>query len=244
MSGTEPTDQEASRATATAPARRYEQLIAWLAGHVRAHDLDVGDRLPPERTMAAQARISRASVRQGLTALQAKGVVEVRHGDGAYLVRPIRDAESVETLLAQRHRLPEVMEARSALEIELARLAAIRRTPTDMEGIDDALRHMAAEIGAGAHGLDGDARFHQAVTDAAHNRVMGELMAHIAWSIAEVRRSSLHAQDRRIASLNQHRAIAEAIRARDPEGAMRAARTHLAHVAAAQPGGSSAHLTP
>ena len=226
--------------SATAPARRYEQLIAWLTSHIAEHDLQVGDRLPSERVMATRAGISRASVRQGLTSLQTKGVVEVRHGDGAYLVRPIRDAETLETLLAQRHRLPEVMEARSALEVELARLAATRRTDEDLEAIDAAINQMAAELDSGEAGLDGDAQFHLAVTNAAHNRVMAQLMGHIAWSVANVRRSSLREPRRRETSLDQHRAIAKAIRAQDPDAAMHAVREHLAHVAAAQPGGPEA----
>lgn len=218
----------------TARAHRYEQLIGWLAAHVRQHDLDVGDRLPAERAMAAQAGISRASVRQGLTALRAKGVVEVRAGDGTYLVRPMRDAESVEILLSQRHRLPEVMEAREALEVEAARLAAVRRTQADLDAIGAAIDRMAQEVDAGGYGLEGDARFHQAVTAAARNRVISELMGHLAWSLAEVRVWSLRVPERRTTSLDQHRAIAAALRAGDPEHAVRTTREHLAHVAEAQ----------
>src|SRR5690625_3979089 len=227
----------------TAGARRYEQLIGWLSEYIQKHGLELGDRLPSERAMAAQACVSRSSVRQGVTALQAKGVVEIRHGDGTYLVRPLRNAESVETLLAQRHRLPEVMEARSALEIELARLAALRRTPDDLKAIDAAIDRMSAELDAGSHGFEGDAMFHEAISLAAHNRVMADLMGHLAWSLAQVRQSSLHDPQRRRTSLQQHRAIAEAIRNSDPDTAVRATRDHIVHVARAQPGNSPDWLT-
>ena len=67
-----------------APDRRrlYEQLAAKLLDYVEVTGLRVGDRLPSERDLAEALRVSRASVRQATVALEVRGTLEVRHGDG------------------------------------------------------------------------------------------------------------------------------------------------------------------
>jgi len=127
--------------------------------------------------------------------------------------------------LAQR--LPDILEARAALEVKTAELAARRRTPADLAAIDAALAAMAAQVAAGEHGEEGDSAFHRAVTAAAHNPVLTELMELLAGPIRETRRESLAQPGRPPRSLASHRRIAEAIRAGDPTRAVRAMRAHL-----------------
>ena len=67
-------------------------------------------------------------------------------------------------LMTQRHRLPAILEAREALETQLAALAAARRTETDLAAMDRALNIMAADIDADGFGEEGDRQFHEAVT--------------------------------------------------------------------------------
>ncbi|HEY4993505.1 MAG TPA: GntR family transcriptional regulator, partial [Nakamurella sp.] len=63
----------------------YERLVERLRTHVLQADLRAGDRLPPERELAARLGVSRSSVRQAIVALQVRGLVEVRHGGGTFL---------------------------------------------------------------------------------------------------------------------------------------------------------------
>ena len=113
----------------------YEQVVVRLREHVAASDLDVGDRLPPERELAERLGVSRASVRQAIVVLEVQGLVEVRHGGGTYLRERVLDSEPVEELVARRRRLPDVLEAREARETKLAELAAQRRTDDDLAEI-------------------------------------------------------------------------------------------------------------
>ena len=86
---------------------------------------------------------------------------------------------------------------------------------------------MEADIDAGGRGVEGDERFHGAVTAAAHSLLLARLMGEISDLIRETRIESLSQPDRPRASLAGHRAIAEAIRAGDAEGAAAAMHAHV-----------------
>lgn len=210
-----------------AKPRLYEQVVERLRAYVVDAGLRAGDKLPPERDLAERLGISRASVKQAIVVLEVQGLVDVRHGGGSYLTRDSLDVEPISDMVERRRRLPDVLEAREALETKLAELAARRRTDEDLRAIDAALAHMAQEIAEGALGAEGDRRFHEAVTLAAHNPLLAEFMRSIATQIAESRGESLRQPGRPHRSFGQHERIAAAIRAEDPEGAAAAMREHV-----------------
>lgn len=216
-----------------APDRRrlYEQLAARLLDYVEVTGLRVGDRLPSERDLAAALQVSRASVRQATVALEVRGTLEVRHGDGIYLRSLPSDSGHLMELMTKRHRLPAILEAREALETQLAGLAAARRTTAELEAIAQALDIMAADIKAGGVGEEGDRLFHEAVTRAARSPLLADFMAGLAASIRETRRSSLGEPGRPRRSLRAHRRIQDAIVRGDVQAARRAMRSHVKMVA-------------
>ncbi len=207
--------------------RLYEVIVEQLCEHIVNRDMQLGERLPPERELAAQLGVSRASLSQALVALEVQGILSVRHGDGAVLVRrPVGDM-AIRALREHADRLPEVIEAREALEVKLAELAAARRSDSEMAAIDHALTVMASEITEGERGVSGDELFHHAITEAAHSPLLARLMGEIAGLIRETRIESLSQSDRPKASLEGHRRIAEAVRQQDPMGAGRAMAEHI-----------------
>ena len=216
-----------------APDRRrlYEQLAARLLDYVEVTGLDVGDRLPSERDLAEALQVSRASVRQATVALEVRGTLEVRHGDGIYLRSLPNDSGHLMELMTQRHRLPAILEAREALETQLAALAAARRTEADVTAMDHALKAMSADIHADGLGEEGDRLFHEAVTHAAYSPLLADFMTALAVPISETRRSSLGEPGRPPRSLRAHQRILEAIRCGDAPGAQRAMRRHVKMVA-------------
>src|SRR6202521_5432279 len=153
-------------------SRLYEDLAERLGQFVRESRMAPGDRFPPERELAHQLRVSRTSVRQAMVVLQALGFVDVRHGEGIFLRRIRGFGESLAKMLERRRRLPEVLEAREALEVKLAELAAAHRSQEDLDAMQAALIHMEAEIAAGALGTQGDAAFHHAIALAAGNQIL------------------------------------------------------------------------
>jgi GntR family transcriptional regulator, transcriptional repressor for pyruvate dehydrogenase complex len=208
--------------------RLYEQVAEQITAWIEHNGLHAGDRLPPERELAQRLGVSRATLSQALVALEVIGVVVVRHGDGTVLTEsPDRHTRIVEAIRAHANRLPEVIETRDALETKLAMLAAERHTPDDMARIDDALAAMEADIDRGGRGVEGDERFHGAVTAAAHSLLLARLMDEIGDLVKETRLESLSQPDRPRASLAGHREIAEAIRTRDPLAAARAMHAHV-----------------
>ena len=208
-------------------SRLYEQLVERLLALIHELDLKAGDRLPPERELAAGLGVSRASVRQALVVLEVQGLVEVRHGEGAILLETRSDSAGISAARAHTRRLPEVIEAREALEVKLASLAAQRRTEEDLARIEEALERMEADVARGGRGLEGDELFHGAVTAAARSSLLADLMTEISAAIRESRIESLSQPDRPQESLASHRKIADAIRAADAEAAGDAMAEHI-----------------
>jgi GntR family transcriptional regulator, transcriptional repressor for pyruvate dehydrogenase complex len=224
--------------TEAAPALRplaraplYAAIAERLLSHIVQSELRPGDKLPGERELARRLGVSRTTVRQATVALESQGVLEVRHGGGTFLRHLAPDSSAFDGVRSRRDRLPAVLEARRALEVPIAALAAQRRTPADLRAIERSLELMRREVDAGEIGLEGDARFHAAVTGAAHNPVLAELMASLAADVTETRAESLSQTSRPPRSLADHEAIAVAIEAGDPEAAAAAMRAHLDHVA-------------
>lgn len=207
--------------------RLYEQLEQSLRQYVEERGLQPGDRLPSERVLAAALNVSRASLRQATVSLEVQGLLEVRHGGGIYVRSLDVDRERLQEMLTRRRLLPEVLEAREAIECMLAALAAQRRTEADLEAIDAALAAMTEEIEAGGIGIEADRRFHSAIAGAARNLLLLDVMDALAAPVQETRVESLSEPGRPLRSLTDHRRIAEAVRRQDSRAAERAMRKHL-----------------
>src|SRR6185436_10265956 len=133
--------------------RLYEQVMAQIQAWIAENSLEVGDRLPPERELATRLGVSRATISQALVAMEVVGMVSVRHGDGVVLLEPEGSTKVTRALRRHARQLPEIIEARDALETKLAALAAERRTEADLTAIDEALAFMEREIAAGGRGV-------------------------------------------------------------------------------------------
>ena len=225
-----PREREPAPLRPVSRPRLYEQVARQILDWVRETGLRDGDRLPPERELASRLGVSRATVSQALVAMEVVGVVAVRHGDGTVLVDSSGTSRVVDALRGHAQRLPEIIEAREALESKLAGLAAVRRTEEDLARIQEALDVMAADIENGGRGVEGDEEFHAAVTAAGHSALLQRLMGEIADLVKETRIESLSQPDRPTESLEGHRRIAAAIRDRDSAAASSAMSDHVERV--------------
>lgn len=207
--------------------RLYEVIVEQLCAYIADNEMMPGEKLPAERDLATKLSVSRASLSQALVALEVQGVLSVRHGDGAILVRRPTEERAIRALREHADRIPDVIEAREALEVKLAGLAAARRTDAEMAAIDAAIATMEAEVEAGERGVVGDEMFHEAITAAAHSSLLAKLMHEISGLIRETRIESLSQENRPRASLEGHRKIADAVRKQDPREASRAMAEHI-----------------
>jgi GntR family transcriptional regulator, transcriptional repressor for pyruvate dehydrogenase complex len=212
-------------------SRLFEDLVERLGQLVGEAGMAPGDRFPPERELSERLGVSRTSIRQAMVVLQSQGFVDVRHGEGVFLRRSQGFGELLPRLLERRRRLPEVFEAREALEVKLAELAAVRRGRNDLAAMRRALRRMTDEVAAGGTGIEGDTEFHDAIAAAARNKVLEHVIGGLADAIRESHEESLAEPGRPRESIEAHRRILSAIEERSPQRAAETMRDHLRVVA-------------
>jgi GntR family transcriptional regulator, transcriptional repressor for pyruvate dehydrogenase complex len=208
------------------------QIVALL----RSGQLQPGDRLPPERELAASMGISRPTVREALSALGLLGVVEQRQGRGTFL------AESMERLplepylyrlLLNRGTIDELMEVRQLLEPRIAALAAERATPEMCEELKRAFSAFEEEATSGVD-VQSEAvagtNFHETLARVSGNATL-VLLVHSLGDLMSAAGHVLNEQEYGI-SLEAHRDLLLAVLRRDPVGAERVMTRHLNDVAA------------
>jgi GntR family transcriptional regulator, transcriptional repressor for pyruvate dehydrogenase complex len=205
----------------------YERLVEHLRAFVVEAGLSAGDRLPSERELAERLGVSRASVRQAIVALEVQGILEVKHGGGTFLRTARVDTLPLAQLADLKRRLPDILDARQAIEVKLAELAAERRTESDLAAIAVALETMQQEIDAGATGEQGDHEFHQSVVHAARSELLAEMYALILKDITLSSHETVDQIGAPTTLLAQNRRVGEAIRAGDGPAAAAAMREHL-----------------
>ena len=192
--------------------------------------LQPGSRLPPERELAKQFGVNRASIRQALKALDVMGVVHQRVGDGTYLTQ---DASSTLRapidflILVDGISFQELYEARRIVEPELAALAAKRRTEEDLQELETSLDVLRTEPNlSGVELAAEDLRFHEIIWRIAGNRVCQRMFASLQLALTRGLNVVSRMKDERF-PLDGHQAIYEAIRAGDAERARKVMFDHL-----------------
>jgi GntR family transcriptional regulator, transcriptional repressor for pyruvate dehydrogenase complex len=216
--------------------RVYSEVVTQILRLVESGQIAVGDRLPPERTLAEQLRISRSSVREAMTALEVLGVVEIRAGHGIFVGRAQNGhlLEAVSTLTEEQGPL-EILEARLMFEPGVAELAAQRRTESDLHSMRVELDLMKEQLERGLDAWKPDWGFHQAVGRAAQNslvesvlEVITQRMQHPLWTL--MRTHNFERRDRAYQYLQQHGEIMAAVEAGDGKQAHRAMRRHIVSI--------------
>ncbi|MCF1481060.1 MULTISPECIES: FCD domain-containing protein [Rhizobium/Agrobacterium group] len=217
-----------------------------LTGRIEAmiaeRKLSPGDRLPPERSLAAELDVSRSRLREAIQQLISRGIVVSRRGGGTFVA--IEDAaQSLERAL--KPLLPmvqgeagywrDVMEIRKSLDTDAAYYAALRATDLDKERMTVAFAAMsAAEGGNPQSQARADAAFHMAIAEASHNVVLRQIVAGLSEllqnSIAQSLMQFYRQPDLGPALERQHGLILDTILAGRPDEARKAAADHLAFV--------------
>ncbi|NRG19494.1 FadR family transcriptional regulator [Rhizobiales bacterium] len=200
---------------------------------IQRGDLAPGDRLPTESALVALFGVSRTVVREAISGLRVDGLVRAHQGRGVFVSddlshQPFR-LDREELSLAE-HML-QTMELRLSMEVASAELAAARRTDTDLEAIEAAMRsHHAAHL-VGAGGQKEDFAFHLAIAEATQNNYVADFLRFLGpFIIPQSAMRQMPDDEREIyqASLrDEHAEIAGAIKRRDPKAAAESMRAHL-----------------
>lgn len=211
----------------------YQGVREQIQELVRQGELQVGDKLPPERKLAETFKVSRNSVREALRALAEKNIVRSRRGDGTYICAPGESAAAHslrQTVQAQRQRIEEIFEFRRLLEPQIAFLAAQNMSRKEMDQLKILVVDQERRIMAGNDDADLDAAFHLLLAGATGNRVIHEVVKTLSHILGETRSEALQSEERRRASVRTHILIIDALERGDGEGAREAMHRHLAEI--------------
>jgi GntR family transcriptional regulator, transcriptional repressor for pyruvate dehydrogenase complex len=179
--------------------------------------------------------VSRLTVREAIKSLQARGLIQVRHGRRP-VIAPL-SAVAIEDFFAASVRLDprnylDLLDVRKALEVHIAGLAAMRASRSATKGMEDALAAMRAAIDDPDAFNAADVRFHEALAAASGNRILTFLIEAMQQPLRNSRLESRRGHVERgrplTAVIDEHAAILQCVIEADPAGAAAAMRDHLA----------------
>jgi GntR family transcriptional repressor for pyruvate dehydrogenase complex len=219
---------------------RADQVRNQLEAAIRHGDYPIGSKLPSERELTEMFGVSRVSVREGIRSLEAVGLVEVRHGDGCYVLDTTRKprADLLHWLRSNRDEVFEMLLVRGALDEVAAQQAATRGTPAELAAVAAAHDAFLAAAETGdvirAGDLDElvrrDITFHLAIADASGSGLLIDLLGELHQHLADARRAGFQPEGRVERAVREHSAILAALQAGDAVAARAAVATHISQV--------------
>lgn len=193
-----------------------------------------GSKLPTEMELAARFEVSRVPIREALSVLRAMGVISSQQGGGSYVEEraPFSLLQHFHVHEANAENIKHLFEMRRILEPEAAYLAALRRTPEDIERIRKVLALLESElVSADKTGLEADFEFHRSIIHASHNPVLIHTLENLSSlykrTLAITLTQNLGLKRKRQIVYKEHYDILCAIEAEEPELAKVQSIIHL-----------------
>lgn len=218
----------------------YEEVIEQIQKNIIDGDLKKGDRLPSERELSELMNISRTSIREALRVLESMGVVESIHGEGNFICS--NTGNSLLQPLSMMFKLnngkyKDIFELRKVLEVENARLAAIRATDMDCRELLSIVEEMEEESKGKNRNeilVELDKRFHNKVATMSKNCLIESLFntASMLFErfIEDARWEIIQRDTADKFLLNQHYAICNEIIKKDEKEALKAMEAHMKYI--------------
>jgi len=204
------------------------QIADRLAGMILSGLLRPDDVLPGERDLAAQLDVSRETVRGAIQTLAARGLVEVAQGARSRVLPAA--SWTAQPAITARYTPEEVLGARLVLEVAAAREAALQAGAATRARLRELAEAQGRALDDPAAFHISGSEFHATLQRAGGNRLLAALLAETHGQSSELSRQALVAPGAMRRSWLDHRRIAAAIEARDPEGAAGAMRLHLERI--------------
>lgn len=209
--------------------RLYVKVAEQLRQLIENDIIKPGERFPSERELAEQLGVSRPTVREAMIALELTGAIEIRSGSGIY-ANHLKPAASIS--LGDAGIGPfEVLEIRLIIEAEACALAALRIGDNELAQLQQCLVDMEEEEKRPDASEIADQRFHEIIAQSCQNSAV-ESVVQWLWKLrneseistsflAQIREEGIHP------SIFEHKAIYDALAARDPIAARKAMRQHI-----------------
>lgn len=199
-----------------------------LADMIDRAGLKIGDRLPPEISLAATLGVGRSTIREALNRWEGLGIIRRRRGDGTYLSARVQTSRGmVPTMIRlEGEALLRLIEVRRALENDVVRKATLHATKAQRDKISRLCDLLLIEVDARRPWRKADHAFHGAIYDASGNPMFGQILSRLDQALERSAESPFGRDEFGLQSFPPHRHLADAIVAADPDAAC-AAINHI-----------------
>ena len=210
-----------------------EMVARRILDMVSARALRPGDQLPPERDLAWSLGVSRPSVREAIRGLAILGVVKSRQGGGAYITN--LDAEALLGplqffLSLEDVNIRELYDARSLIESDVARRAAVNMSEGQLDALEAILAAQCGTLADAQAFRVSDFAFHEAIWEGCGNAFLRRIGESLNVLGLEFRKRASETKGVLEQSLADHQRLVAALRARNADAAARAAESHMQNV--------------
>ena len=205
-------------------------IVQRIREYIAEHNLQAGDKLPPERALMEQLRVGRSSVREAMKILTTMGLVEIRRGDGAYVAAPSRLwslGAPAFVLATEKNALRDIVELRRCIEPMAAYLAAERATDDEIGDLEALLKAQQKRLAEQMSWMWSPLEFELAVAESTGNVLlvqMQEMLRDLCVGLSSDFRRTV---DHTLEWMHEHRVVLDAIRGRNPTRARDAVLLHL-----------------
>lgn len=204
-----------------------DQVIATLRAQIASGEWAVGTRIPTEPELVEQLGVARNTIREAVRALAHAGLLDIRQGAGTF----VKTTSELSAVMRRRFdgcSERDLRELRRGLEVEAARLAALRRTDDDLRALDAALerREEIWATGNVEQFVDADANLHRTIVNAAHNQALVRIYADLGEVVRDALRIDIGSSltpDKYV----DHSRLVDAIRQADQDRAILEAGAYL-----------------
>ena len=209
-----------------------DQVVEILQEYIASDKIEVGDKLPPELSLAEMLNVSRSTVREAIRTLSVLGYIEIVNGKGSFLRQKSIDLtmkQIVGWFESHRTELNDFIEVRRLIEPYAVSVAIKRGSDLEISTVDAIRLKYEAELSTSSGKVLGnlDAEFHQAIVEMAHNPVLSNMYRVVVEAFSGLQKRSFSVQMHADNAVAPHREIMKAIKDRDTEKARTAIIEHL-----------------
>lgn len=211
------------------PQSRADLVVDKITNSIINNDLSDGQLLPPESQLCEMFGVSRSILREAIRVLASKGLVDVRQGYGTLVCVPKVEMpeEAFGTYITTNtFPLSQLMEIRTPIEIEVARLAAERRKDEHLLRMKETLQTFQSQVATIEEYASADNEFHHAMIDATHNPLFGIIIRSIMRYL-NLSRQLAFRHFGLVVVIQEHQAIFTAVKNQDGAAAAAAMQTHM-----------------
>ncbi|WNS79151.1 FadR/GntR family transcriptional regulator [Domibacillus sp. DTU_2020_1001157_1_SI_ALB_TIR_016] len=209
----------------------YIQIYNQILAEIQAGSFKVGDKLPSERELCAQFGVSRAPVRQALSALEMNGIIYSRQGEGVFVKSTHiinGNSQSLESVSPE-----DIVEARMNIEPLIIKFAALRATDEDIEELKQTIKKMEEETRSGIYVPETDEQLHMGIAKASHNDLFITFMSSITSAMKQqemwqfIRDRTVTRSDYQEVNFQEHKLLIQAIEDRNEKEAVERMTAHM-----------------